>query len=243
MNNTVFITGASSDIGIALIKEIASPDLTIIAHYNNSIEKIDKLKNQISGNIIPLKADLSNDAELKMLISTLTDKYSEISKIVHLASPKIELLTFKQSKWPEFEKIYSVQIKSIVLILQALIPFMIKMKYGKIVFMLSSNTIGLPANGYSAYTSVKYSLLGLMKSLAVEYGSHNLNFNAVSPSMLDNDFNKNLPGSIKEKLRLSSPLKRFASTEDIVPVIKFLLSQESNFLNGVNIPACAGSVM
>ena len=84
-------------------------------------------------------------------------------------------------------------------------------------------------------------MLGLMKSLAAEYGDKNININAVSPSMIETKFLSEIHEKVIEMSAEMNPLKRNATTKDIVPIIKFLLSKESDYITGANIPITGGS--
>jgi 3-oxoacyl-[acyl-carrier protein] reductase len=81
-----------------------------------------------------------------------------------------------------------------------------------------------------------------MKSLASEYSERNIQINAVSPSMVETSFLENIPGKLIELASEAHPLKRNAVPHDIAPLIKYLLSDESNYITGINIPICGGVV-
>ncbi len=235
----VFITGASSDVGLELIKEL-SATAKVIAHYRD--KKF--LNNEIasSENIISLRADLSEEKQVVNMLDQIELNYGIPDKIVHLASPKINNIRFKDMQWQDIQHEMNVSFKSIFLILNRFLPLMAKKKQGKVLFMLSSYTINIPPKAISHYVSIKYSLLGLMKALASEYCDKNLQINAVSPSMIDTKFLENLNEKLIEMTAYNHPLKRNALVEDVVPLILFLLSDKSDFINGVNIPISGGSV-
>ncbi len=107
--------------------------------------------------------------------------------------------------------------------------------------MLSSYVIGVPPKSLSHYTVSKYAMLGLMKSLASEYADKNIQINSVSPSMIETKFLNNINEKLVEISAYNNPLKRNANIDDVVPVIKMLLSKESDYINGVNIPITGGS--
>jgi 3-oxoacyl-[acyl-carrier protein] reductase len=91
-----------------------------------------------------------------------------------------------------------VSVHSIVLILQAFIPYMEKNRYGRIVFMLASYMQNYPAQYQSGYVTVKYALLGLMTSLTVEYADKVITVNGVSLDMMGIKFQSDIPEMIVE---------------------------------------------
>jgi 3-oxoacyl-[acyl-carrier protein] reductase len=134
-----------------------------------------------------------------------------------------------------------MQLTTAFILLQSFLPKMAAVKYGKVVFMLTSYTIGIPPSAMAHYVTAKYAMLGLMKSLAAEYAGKQICINAVSPSMIETGFLSQIPEKIVEFTAQQHPQKRNALPSDVVPVIKFLLSDEAGFVTGINIPVTGGA--
>jgi 3-oxoacyl-[acyl-carrier protein] reductase len=239
--NIYLIIGASSDIGIELIKSI-DEDCLILAHYNSNDTELKSVSKNITNKLIPLQADLFDDEQISSLIQHIENEYGTPNKIVHLAAPKFENIRFKDAKWENYQKELDITLKSAIIILSNFLPKLAKKKNGKVVFMLSSVTLNIPPKALSIYTTSKYAMLGLMKSLASEYADKNIQINALSPSMIETKFLDNINEKFVEINAHNHPLKRNANTNDIVPIVKLLLSKESNYINGVNIPITGGSI-
>ncbi|MBM3252046.1 MAG: SDR family oxidoreductase [Candidatus Omnitrophica bacterium] len=238
----ILITGASSDIGCEIIRQIAGNNSIILAHYNQSGEKIKKMQQEVDSQIIPIKADLFNEEEILGLIDFIKKNYDFPDKIIHLPAVKLNYIRFKDIKWADFQKDIDLQLRSIILILKEFLPLMAKDKKGKVVFVLSSCTLNIPPKALTHYTAVKYAMLGLSRALASEYADTGININAVSPSMIETGFLANIPQKLVELNAQASPLKRNAQVGDVVPLIKFLLSDSSDYITGANIPVSGGSV-
>jgi 3-oxoacyl-[acyl-carrier protein] reductase len=241
MNNIIFITGASSDIGISLIHQIKEECL-IIAHCNSADERLLETAKAIKNKLVIVKADFSDEESITNMLATIESEYGLPNKIVHIAAPKFENIRFKDLKWSNFEGDINVSLKSIYMILNRFLPQLAKEKRGKVVFILSSVTLNVPPKALAQYTTVKYALLGLVKSLASEYGEKKISINAVSPSMIETKFLSNINEILVEAAAHSNPLKRNAVVSDVIPTILLLLSEESNYINGVNIPITGGSI-
>ncbi len=241
MNNIIFIIGASSDLGLDLIKNIDEEAL-ILAHYNSNKTALEELSAQISNRLVPLQADLSSEDEIKVLIEKIQSEYGTPNKIIQLAASRVENIRFKEVQWSDFEKDINITLRSSVLFLSAFLPQLAKEKRGKVVIMLSSYVLGVPPKALAHYTTIKYALLGLVKSLASEYGAKNIQINALSPSMIETKFLDNINEKFVELNAYNHPLKRNALVEDITPSIKMLISKESDYMNGINIPLTGGSV-
>ena len=239
--NIILIIGASSDIGLDLIQSIDEKAL-ILAHYNNSNEELLNLSKRINNELVALQSDLSIELEVKNLISNIEENYGTPNKIIHLAAPKFKNIRFKDISWNNFQNDIEISLKSIVLILSNFLPVLAKQKNGKVVIVLSSVVMNIPPKALTQYTTVKYALLGLVRSLASEYSDKNIQINAVSPSMVETKFLDTIDEKIVELNAYNHPLKRNAKVKDITPIIKMLASNESDYINGINIPITGGII-
>ena len=239
--NIILIIGASSDIGIDLIKNIDEEAL-ILAHYNSSDKKLSELSNKIDNELVMIKADLSKEDETISMIESIENKYGVPNKIIHLAAPKFENIRFKDIKLDDFQNDIEISLKSLIVILNKFLPKLAKEKQGKVVCMLSSVVLNVPPKALTQYVTVKYALLGLVKSLASEYADKNIQINAISPSMCETKFLDDINEKFIELSAYNNPLKRNAIVSDITPIIKMLISSESDYINGINKPITGGSV-
>lgn len=240
MDNIIFITGASSDIGQALIKNIKE-ECIIIAHYNNNEKRLLELQKEIKNKIIPIQADFSIESSIEMMLNKIENEIGTPSKIIHLAAPKFENIRFKDINWNRFENEIVVSLKSIIQILHSFLPKLAKMNGGRVIVMLSSVTLGVPPKALTQYTTAKYALLGLMKALASEYADKKITVNCISPSMIETQFLSLINERIVELSAESHPLKRNANVFDVVPSILMLMSDDAAYITGVNIPITGGS--
>jgi len=236
--NIILILGASSDIGLDLIRNI-DEDCLILAHYNSSNKNLLEVSDKINNEVVLLKADLSLENDILSMIDHIEEKYGIPNKIIHLAASRFENIRFKDVTWNDFEKDINITLKSSILIFNKFLP---KLAKGKVVLMLSSCVLGVPPKALSHYTTIKYAMLGLVKALASEYSDKNIQVNAISPSMIETKFLDHINEKFIELSAYNHPLKRNAKVEDITPIIKMLISQESDYMNGVNIPITGGSV-
>lgn len=231
---SLFITGISSDVGMSLVRKIINNYEIIIGQYRTHSENLESLKQEFGDKLILIQADLSVQAEVDKMVNQLREQYDVIDHIVHLASIPAQNLQFRKENWSHVSENLDVSVRAIYNILQALLPAMVKQKYGKIVFMLSSYVIGVPPKYQSTYIVSKYALLGLMNSLASEYSESGITFNGVSPDMIETKFLRGLPHIIIEQNAQNSKLKRNLTVEDVIPSFEKLLSDESDNITGRN---------
>lgn len=241
MNKTLLILGASSDIGIAVISQLASEFDTIVAHYRSSVETLSQLKVQLGDKLHLIRADFSSHAQTKDFITQVSE-IATPTHILHLPAATFKNQNFHKSSWDDAQLDFDVSVRSIYETLQYFIKPMSKLGQTKIVFMLSSVT-AVPPKFLVNYTLVKTALLGLMKSLAVEYASKGITINAVSPSMIETKFLKDVPTMLVEQSAASNPIGRNATVEDVLGIIALLLSDQSSYMTGQNIVISGGGVL
>ena len=214
---------------------------TVLAHYRNHSLEFDKLCMADSVvSIIPLQADLSKEKEVEQLILTIKNTTGIPTHILHLPAGKLEYSKIKQIDWDNVKDDFEVQVMSLGKVLQAFLPQMAKKKYGKVAVMLSSAVIGMPPKFMTAYTINKYALLGLMKSTAMEYADKGININGLSPNMMETKFLQNVDERLIEMTVASSKMQRNIEIKEVIPAIHFLLSEGSDYMNGVNINLSGG---
>ncbi len=234
---STLILGASSDIGTELIKGL---DGDIIAHYRTNKQKLDNIQGK---NITCIYGDFSTEDGILEFIQNVKALGQDITKIVHLPAPLAKATKFKKFNSKSFLLDINVSVLSFSLVCKEFAPIMAKNGFGKIAVMLTSYCIGTPPKFLSSYVSSKYALMGITKSLAVEYADKGLTFNAVAPSMVETSFLETLPDFEIQSTAQKSPLKRNGSPKDVANVLKFLLCDDNEYLNGAIVPITSGMVL
>ena len=239
-NKTLFITGASSDVGLALIEAVADNYGLIVAHYRSSADRLQPLKDSLGDKLMLVQADFSQPDSVQAMLGQLRDNNIRPDHVVHLAAAPSDNLQFRKVDWEAFSRELQCDLRPIVDILGDFLPFMSKQKYGKVIFMLTSCTVGMPPKFKSTYTTSKYALLGLMRSLAVEYADKGITVNGVSPEMIETRFLDNVPDLIKEANAASMPQGRNLTVDQVVPTFAYLLSDGADMVSGQNIAITDG---
>lgn len=242
MERNLLILGASSDLALALIPQIASEFQTIFAHYHRSGAKLEHLRQTIPCEMELFQADFTNEQDTIQLMNEVVASGKSVTHILHCTSERIENIRFKSIPWDTYERMLYTQLRSLYYALQKILPYMAKKKYGKVVSVLTSCTVGTPPAFLNAYVTAKYAQLGFLKALAAEYAQKNIQINAVSPSMIGTKFLEDIPELVIQKTAQGHPLGRIAKVEDVVPAIMFLLSEGSGFITGENLLVSGGGM-
>ena len=232
---TLLIIGASSNIGVKLIKKVSESYECVWAHYLHWNDELEELKKLLGEKIHFVCADLFQLTEIEKMISVIKESNFLPDHIVFFPMTRIKAQNFTKLTLKDYDNGWDLSIRSSIILSQAFLPKMKKNKYGKLIFMLSSVTSNNPPKYESAYITVKYALLGFMKSLASEYAQNGICINGVSPDMIQTKFISELPRLLVEQYAESKPQKRILNVDEVIPTFEFLLSEGADKINGENI--------
>ncbi|HIY10150.1 MAG TPA: SDR family oxidoreductase [Candidatus Anaerofilum excrementigallinarum] len=243
MSNVYLITGASSDVGIALIRRVLQPEDVVIAQGAGDLSGLAQLCQDYPGQIRTYDVDLTDEAATELFIRDVAANYPLPTHIVHLPALRVINTKFKNFDEERFDKDLSVQVRSAVKICKTFVPKMAKAKRGRVLFMLTSYLLGMPPKNTAAYVMAKSTLQGLAKSLAADYAGTGVTVNCVMPSMMETKFLADTSDLIVQASAEANPMGRNARVSDVVPAMAFLLGEEAGFITGVTLPITGGSAL
>lgn len=226
MRRVYLITGASSDIGMAFIREAAEKDASALfyAHYRTMNETLAELQRGSGGRIRLIQADLAEEGGIFRVIDAVGEPPTHI---LHLPAGKIRYVRLRQTDTEILKQEMQVQVYSLLEIYKAFFPQMAKEKYGKAVAVVSSCTCGKPPKFLASYTTVRYALLGLIKSAAAEYAGRGIQINAISPDMVRTKFLSSIDERVIENTANSRPDGKILTPRQVVAAIEFLFSDDN----------------
>ena len=237
----LLILGASSECGVAIIKQIHASYKFIYAHYAHNVEPLLPIKEELKEKLILIQDDFMADSAGGAILEAIESEFGYPDHVIHLPAVPYKNVKFIKSDWSEFEAGIQTSLRSSVVILQKVIAKLLKEKReGKIIFMLSAYTDNVPPKFSSVYVTVKYALLGLMKALSAEYADKGIMVNGISPSMMETKFLKEVPELLVQQAAMNSPFGRNLLVDEIVPMFEFLLSEKGNRITGQNIVISGG---
>ncbi|HDH81727.1 MAG TPA: SDR family oxidoreductase, partial [Thermoplasmatales archaeon] len=203
---TALVTGASRGIGRAIAIKFAEHGAFVGINYFKSREKAEKVLDEVkkySDGMI-LKADVSDDTEVKKMVEIFVEKAEKIDILVNNAGIYRRSL-FLHIKPEQWDKIMNVNLKGCYNVCRHSIPYM--KEGGKIVFMSSQLAFKGSTHG-ADYAASKAGILGFMRSLALELADRKINVNAVAPGTIDTDIIASYTPEQREKRAMEVPLKR-----------------------------------
>lgn len=231
-NKVAIVTGASRGLGkamaIGLAKKGAKLVLTDIKDSKKTEQEIDK----IDGESLVLKVDVSNKNEVKRMVEKTLEKYGKIDILVNNAG------ILKEGKAEEIEEkdwkdVININLTGVFHCAQEVGKHMIKQKQGRIINI--SSIAGI--QGYAGsipYSSSKGGVVLLTKTLAAEWGKHNINVNVICPGIFATDMTEDYLKSEEflNNIKSNVPLKRYAEPEELVGTVIYLSSKASDYVTG-----------
>ncbi len=226
MRNIYLIIGASSDIGMAFLRSASEkhPDARFYVHYRTMSEALAALAEQLGPRMTPVQADLSVPDGVQTVISAVRETPTYL---LHLPAGKLAYKRLREVEASAIKTQMYIQVYSLLELSKAILPAMAKQKYGKCAVLVSSAVGDCPPKFMTEYVTVKSALLGLTRSLAVEYAPKGVLINALSPHMVQTKFLQDMDERLLENLANADPLGRHLNPEEVSEVIEFLLSSET----------------
>lgn len=243
MGNVYLITGASSDVGCALIEYLYQEGDLFIAQGASDLAGLEELSKAHPGAIRTYNVDLTDKTALADFIADVQQNCPAPTHFIHLPALRVVNTKFKKFDEERFELDFSVQVRSAIALCKAFVPGMAKAKKGRVLFMLTSYILGMPPKNTAAYIMAKDALSGLARSLAADYASFGVTVNCVAPSMMETKFLADTSDLIVQASAEANPMGRNARPSDVVPAMAFLLSEEAGFITGITLPITGGSAL
>ena len=236
----IIVTGASGGIGNSIVKRLTDCGANILA-TGTKIEKLEELKSKYK-NINIIKFDISQSDKIEEFIENATTALGgNLDCIVNNAGLTQDNLAIRMSL-DEWKKVIDLNLTATFLLSKFAIKKMLKNKSGKIVNITS--VVGHTGNlGQANYTASKAGIVAMSKSLAIEYAKKNLNINCVSPGFIKTAMTDKIDEKFKEIIISKIPSARLGEPDDVANAVLFLVSDQSNYINGETIHVNGGMYM
>ncbi len=248
---TAIITGASKGIGAGIAKVYAKygAKLVLAARGEEVKELAETLRNN-GVEAVGVMTDVRDKKSVDNLIKTAVDTFGGIDILVNNAGV-CRLGEFISSEDEDRDYHIDINIKGVWNVTKAVIPYMIKQKYGKIVIMSSVTGDMVADPGEAAYATTKAALVGFTKAMARELAEHNITVNAICPGYVMTPLVEGMakqscpenPQSVIDGIASAIPLGRLAKPEEIGELAAFLGSDESEYITGTQVVIDGGSTL
>jgi 3-oxoacyl-[acyl-carrier protein] reductase len=242
-----WITGSSTGIGRAVALALAEQGSRVVVHYNRSEGEARDVVERISssgGEAALVGGDVSNAREVKRMVGEIEDRYGRLDVLVNNAGSLIERRTLSEMTEDLWERVMAVNLKSVYLCSQSVLPMMRREGRGKIINMTSvaARTGGAP--GSVAYATAKGGVSTLTRAMAKELVGEGILVNGVAPGVITTPFHDRFtPPEVREALVGSIPMGREGTPEEVAGAVVFLASPAADYLVGEIIEINGGQLM
>lgn len=228
------VTGASKGIGTGICDVFAQAgaDIVAVARDEGGLAEAARLVEGHGRRCLTIPADMADPHSTVAAARRALAEWGTIDILVNCAGitrlAPAEALTLEQ--WDE---VMAVNLRAPFLLARELAPAMIAQRWGKVV-MISSQTGVIALQDHAAYAASKGGLNALTKSLCAEWARHNVQVNAICPTVVMTPMGREVWGAPEkgEPFRLATPARRFAETVEIADAALFLASDASAMVNG-----------
>jgi NAD(P)-dependent dehydrogenase (short-subunit alcohol dehydrogenase family) len=245
------VTGAGSGIGRAIARRLARDGATVVV-VGRRRERLDETATLITtdgGTARVAVADVAQTAQVRDAIDAAVGALGRLDILVNdaaqnrPATPPPETVADLPDDW--WATTLDVNLTGAFFCCKHALPHLIASGHGAIVNVASTSGIAGNTN-QAAYVSSKHGLVGLTRSIALDYGARGVRANAVCPGFIDTDRSRAFSAAVRgegweARKRAEIPLGRLGRPEDVASLVAFLVSDEAAFISGAIIPIDGGT--
>lgn len=229
----VLVTGSSRGLGKAIVTDFANKGYNVVINYRKEDSEAKSLKEELERvyniNALTIKADVSNENEVKNMVELIIKEFGKIDVLVNNAGIAIDK-EFEDRTVEDWQLTLNINLIGPFIVSKYASNEMIKNKKGKIINISSTNGINSFFPTSIDYDASKAGLINLTHNLAIQFAPY-INVNCVAPGWVNTEMNKELPKELIEEETNKIYKKRFAEPSEIAKVVTFLASEDADFIN------------
>jgi len=250
------VTGAAKGMGDAICEALVREGASVVAAARDAgplgalVERLERLEGA-GGRHLAVPTDVTREDQVAVLVARTQQTFGRADILVNAAGTIGPIETPLHKIAPEeWDRVLAVNLRGVFLCCRAFVPGMMERRYGKIINI--AGTSGLRGYRYrAAYSSSKWAVRGLTRTLALEVGPYNVNVNAIFPGVVEGDRMTTIiaekarvrgttPETVFEEYVGEMAMRRFTTEADIAHAIVFLASDESRQIAGHEIVVDGG---
>ena len=235
------VTGATRGIGRGCAVELARAGWTVaIGYRSDETAAKDTLAEieAVGARGMTVFLDTTDQTSVQGGFKRVAEEMGNVTGLVNNAGFSQDGLLLKYSM-DTYDKVMDTNVKGAFMCAQSAMRGMLRERWGRIVNMSSAVALGGNA-GQTVYGASKTALLGLTKALAREVGGKGITVNAVCPGLVDTEMTSYLDEKARAFYLDQTPIGRTATLDEVASVVRFLMSEESSYVNGAVIPVDGG---
>jgi 3-oxoacyl-[acyl-carrier protein] reductase len=232
----VVVTGASSDIGISIVRRFTEEGAKVIL-LGRKLDVLENARSSIDNNdsAVSMQCDIIDESQVNQTVAQILNKYGSIDILVNNAGAINEPMHFHEMQDSEIKKLIDVNMYGVFKMTKAVLPSMRENKNGCIVNIGSiSSERAIPRVHLAVYSATKAAISMFTKSIAVEYARSNIRCNCVNPGIINSGMIKPYLDDPEARKILEDrlPLNRVGEPVDVANAVLYLASDEANWITG-----------
>ncbi len=230
-NRVAIVTGGSQGFGLAIVKRFLDSGAKVVIWDIDEKESQKALKEINSKDLIFQKVDVTDYANIEKHLLEVEKDFKKIDIFINNAGIAGPIATVEKYPINEWKKVVEVNLNSVFYCCKAVVPFMNKNNYGRIVNIASiAGKEGNP--NASAYSSTKAGVIGLTKSLGKELALKNIAVNCVTPAAAKTRIFDQVTQEHIDYMLSKIPRNKFAKVEELASLVTWLSSDDNSFATG-----------
>lgn len=230
-NRTVLVTGGTRGIGLATARAFAAAGDRVVTTYRSQPPREE--------GTLSVKCDVRNSEDVERVFKAVEEAYGPVSVLVANAGVTLDKLALRMSE-DEFTSVIDTNLTGTFRVVQRALKGMLRARHGRIIVVSSASAL-LGAVGQANYTAAKAGQIGLVRSLAREYGAKGITVNAVAPGLTETDMAKSLSEDQRASILQQTPTGRLVEPCEVAHAIRSLADNAS--ITGAVIPVDGGAGM
>jgi len=236
---TVLLLGSSGGIGLDTANTLLKAGYIVYCQYFSENYSLNKLKKKYKNKIFLLKLDINSEKSLLQFLNKV--KKVNFTHLINCIMPKIYNVSYQNIKKKDFEYYFSGLFYNVIEIINQVSKIFIRNNHGNIID-ISTVYLQIPEKNYLPYITYKGAMKHFIKTLSIELSGYNIRSNIITAGVTNTQQTSNMTRKQKMLVSAKTPLKRIANPKDISNAVKYLVSEESNFVNGANINVDGGII-
>jgi NAD(P)-dependent dehydrogenase (short-subunit alcohol dehydrogenase family) len=230
-DRVALVTGGGGGIGEATALLFAQHGAKVAVQDVNAegAEKVAAAIAESGGEAIAVTGDVTKKADCENIVKAAVEKFGRLDILINNAGINKDALAKKMTE-DQWDAVLSVNLKGTFLMCQAALGPMSEAKYGKIVNTASIGALGNV--GQANYSASKAGVMGLTRTLALEFARYNIAVNCVSPGATETQMTAGIPEDIRKFIEGKIPFRRFAKPEEIAQAHAFFASDHASYITG-----------
>lgn len=244
-NKVAVITGGASGIGRASAIRLAQDGAKIAVSDVNveGGEETVELVKQVGSDAFFIKCDVAKESDVETMINATIERFGQLDIALNNAGVGGMMTNADQLEEHVWDFVMNINLKGVWLCIKHELPHMLKNGSGSIINVASlAGLLGFRSN--AVYAASKHGVIGLTKSVALEYARLGIRVNAICPGFTETpmvtDMIEEVP-RMGDFTRKSSPMRRLGHVEEIAEAVFYLASDMSSFVNGHSLTLDGGA--